>query len=129
MKFYPSFVKEMKDCLRGLQALGEDVPIQPDEAFQTSPEFYFIVANNNKGEKKTTPKQTMGAYLLKENSPHFQTWKSEKPSVYNVEEELGFNIMRLDSFPITCLFTTQTQENLSINDIIDTDDYEREIPE
>lgn len=124
--FNPLFTKELIKIIKSLNYLGVDIPFNtPQQDDFLKPTFYFIILNNNKkSPKHSSPKQSLGGYLFKE-----KRWDSKRVSTNNVEEDFGDITKKDNPFHATFLFSSQTLNNLFINDIIDGDYDERVEPE
>lgn len=85
-------------------------------------EFYVITLNNNEErENGSTPKQTMAGYLFNDNR-----WNCKKVSTRTVQTNFGDVTDKTNSIHVNFLFSSQTLDNLTINDIIEHSEYERE---
>jgi len=127
------FIKQMKQeivsIIKSLDNLGVEIPftIPEESSISDNPDFYFITLDNN-AEKigASTPKQTMAAYLFKD-----KCWDCKELSKeYNVQRDFKIDVTKKNNkFYASFLFSTQTlKDGITINDIIDSTDYERIIP-
>lgn len=88
------------------------------------PEFYFIILDNNTSKAGgSTPKQKIGGIIFKDG-----TWESQKISKYNCFDKFGDVTKKSNPFHATFLFSTQTLDNITINDIINGDYDEKIYP-
>lgn len=118
--------KEIIEIIENQKDIGIAIPFElPKENNLLVPEFYFITLNNNKETPKhNSPKQTMAAYLFKKKQ-----WGCIKLSTKDsVEKDFGDITKRDNPFHATFLFSSQTIDNLDIDDIIDGDYDERVEP-
>ncbi len=124
--FNPLFTKELIKIIESLKLLEFNIPFETlkVEDFLT-PEFFFITLNNNKEKSKgSTPKQSMAGYLFEE-----KRWGCTRLTTKDsVEKHFGDITKKNNPFNATFLFSSQTLDNLSINDIIDGDYDERVEP-
>ena len=126
--FYDAFKHEAIDEINTLIQLGVSVPIELHSLKETDlakcPEFYVVTLNNNpKSKNASTPKQTMAGYLFST-----RRWDCKKLSQRTVEAKFGDVTNKKNDITVTFLFSKETLDNLSIDDIIDSDKYERENP-
>jgi hypothetical protein len=123
-EYFESHLKqEIIDIIKSQKDLGLCVPFElSDEEKLLCPEFYFITLNNNAETKDaSTPKQTMAGYLFKE-----KRWNCKRLTTGKcVEKDFGDVTNKDNKYHTTFLFSTETIENLNINNIIDDDKYER----
>jgi len=85
-------------------------------------EFYVITLNNNAEDiNGSTPKQTMSGYLFND-----KRWNCRRLSTKTVQTTFGDVTDKSNSLHVNFLFSTQTLDSLTINDIIEHSDYERE---
>jgi len=85
-------------------------------------EFYVITLNNNSEKVNgSTPKQTMSGYLFND-----KRWNCRRVSTKTVQTNFGDVTDNTNSIHVNFLFSAQTLDNLTINDIIEHSDYERE---
>lgn len=85
-------------------------------------EFYVITLNNNLEKLNgSTPKQTMSGYLFND-----KRWNCRKLSTKRVQTKFGDVTDKSNPLHVNFLFSTQTNNNLTINDIIEHSEYERE---
>jgi len=85
-------------------------------------EFYVITLNNNSENKNgSTPKQTMSGYLFND-----KRWNCRRLSTKTVQNTFGDVTDKSNSIHVNFLFSTQTLDSLTINDIIENSDYEKE---
>lgn len=85
-------------------------------------EFYIITLDNNiKKEGGSSPKQTMAGYLFND-----KRWNCKKVSTRTVQATYKDVTDRNNSLRVNFLFSNQTFPNITINDIIEYSDYERE---
>jgi hypothetical protein len=114
-------VKEIIECQKMLEVNIpkelENLKIEDIEGYK----FYVITLDNNaESENGSTPKQTMAGYLFND-----YRWNCKKISNKTVQTSFG-DVTDIDnSIHVNFLFSTQTLDNLSINDILEHDDYER----
>ena len=95
----------------------ENLKIEDIEGYK----FYVITLNNNaERENGSKPKQTMSGYLFND-----YRWNCKKISDKTVQTSFGDVTDINNSIHVNFLFSTQTLDNLSINDILEHDDYER----
>jgi hypothetical protein len=88
--------------------------------------FYVITLDNNgKTPRHNTPKQTMAAYLF-ESKRWGRTRLSSGPKI---EEEFGDVTKKSNKLQVTFLFSQKTLDNLDIDDVIDGNYDDREIPQ
>jgi len=119
--------KEIIEILNSQKNLHINIPFElpnlEDIFFQ--PDFYFITLDNNaKTEKASTPKQTMAGYLFKD-----YRWGCKRLSEkYCVETDFGDITKKSNTFHATFLFSRETLDNITINDIIDGNYDERILP-
>lgn len=117
--------QEICDTIEGLRMLGMNVPgalknLQPEEIIGY--EFYVITLNNNVNRPNgSTPKQTVSGYLFND-----KRWGCKKLSKQSVQDSCGDVTDRTNAIHVNFLFSTQTLGRLTINDIIEHKDYERE---
>ena len=122
-RFFEKHLKqEIIEIINSQIYLDIEVPFElPNlESILPEPEFYFITLNNNHNPGKvnaSTPKQTMAGYLFKE-----KRWGCKKLSTkYCVEKDF-------EDFHATFLFSKATLTDLEVNDIIEGNYEEKEIP-
>jgi hypothetical protein len=85
-------------------------------------EFYIITLDNNvKKMGRSNPKQTMAGYLFNDNR-----WNNKKVSTRTVQASYKDVTDKNNSLHVNFLFSNQTFPNITINDIIEYIDYERE---
>lgn len=85
-------------------------------------EFYVITINNNINTANgSTPKQTMSGYLFNDNR-----WGCKRLSKQSVQKSFGDVTNKANEIHVNFLFSKQKLGNLTINDIIEHEDYERE---
>lgn len=115
--FNPVFTHELIEIIESLKHLGFNVPFNTSkvEDFDT-PEFFFITLDNNKEKSgSSTPKQSMAGYLFEE-----KRWGCTRLTTKDsVEKQFGDITKKDNPFYATFLFSSQTLDNLTINDIID----------
>ena len=88
------------------------------------PEFYFIILNNKAELGYTSPKQTIAGYLFEE-----KRWGCTRLTTKDsIEQDFGDITKKDNPFHATFLFSSQTLDNLTIDDIIDGDYNERVEP-
>jgi hypothetical protein len=124
--------KEIIDIINSQNNLGVSIPDELlDLGYKWENEeniiynFYVITLDNN-GEtpKHSTPKQTMAAYLFKN-----KRWNcNELSNGPKIEEKYGDVTKKNNKLQVTFLFSNQTLDNLDINDIIDGNYDDKEIP-
>ncbi|MDD4582361.1 MAG: hypothetical protein PHH25_08345 [Bacteroidales bacterium] len=125
--FEEQLKQEIIEIVKSQKDLGIALPFETPKDFDLlAPEFYFITLNNNaEKEKASTPKQTMAGYLFNK-----KLWDCKKLTTKNSVEKMFGNITKKDNkFYATFLFSKQTLCNLQIDDIIDSDLYEKILPE
>jgi hypothetical protein len=130
-----SHKKEIIDIIKSQKILGVNVPAELQnlenewgnlKAEDIKYNFYVITLDNN-GEtpQHSTPKQSMAAYLFKN-----KRWGcKELSSGSKVEEEFGDVTKKSNKLQVTFLFSKQTLDNLKIDDVIDGNYDDREIPQ
>lgn len=124
--FFESHLKkEIIEIIKSQIELDIDVPFElPTEYDFMSPEYYFIMLDNNK-KGNTTPKQTMAGYLFND-----KRWECKRlSSKERVESKFGDITKKENYFNATFLFSKATHDNLHINDIIDGSYDEKIFPE
>jgi len=77
--------------------------------------------NNSEKENGSTPKQTMSGYLFND-----KRWNCKRLSTKTVQTNFGDVTVKSNSLHVNFLFSTQTLTSLTINDIVEHGDYERE---
>ncbi|MCX6230849.1 MAG: hypothetical protein NTZ33_04840 [Bacteroidetes bacterium] len=115
--FFEGHLKqEIIEIIKSQKELGISVPFElPNEVDVLTPEFYFIILDNNaKTLKASTPKQTLAGYLFKK-----PRWGCKRLSTQCVETEFGDITKKNNKFHATFLFSKATLENIKITDIID----------
>lgn len=120
--YFNQFKEEAISIIKASVSLGIDVPqslcdIQPHDISAT-PQFYVITLDNNY-VNGSTPQMTMSGYLFAD-----KRWNCKKVSqdVYNNGDY--FEITHKDStFKPFFLFSEQTLDNLSIDDILNHTQY------
>ena len=125
--FNSLFTQELIDIIKSLNYLGVELPFKiPNEEDFLQPEFYFIILNNNRATPRhSSPKQTIAGYLFKE-----KRWGSRRVSkTNNIERDFGDIAKKDNPFNANLLFSSQTLDNISIDDIIDGDYDERVVTE
>lgn len=126
--FYEGHLKdEIIEIVKSQKELGISVPFGlPKEVDLITPEFYFIILNNNvEKENGSTPKQTMAGYLFND-----KRWGCKRLSTKDKVESKFGDITRKDNkFYATFLFSKETLKSLRIIDIIDGGYDEKIIPE
>lgn len=117
--YFESYLKqEIIDILESKRRLDIKTPpelqnLQPDSI--TGYEFYIITLNNNaESPEHSTPKQTMSGYLFND-----KRWDCKRVSTKTVESEFGDVTNKSNLVHVKFLFSSQTLDNLTINDIID----------
>jgi hypothetical protein len=129
-----SHKKEIIDILKSLKMLDVNVPAElqnlENEWSSLKVEdikyrFYVITLDNNgKTPWHSTPKQTMAAYLFKS-----KRWGcKELGKGPKVEDNFGNVTKKSNKLQVTFLFSKQTLDNLKINDVIDGNYDDKEIP-
>lgn len=117
--------KEIIEIIKSLHYLEIPLPFElplSESKLSASPEFYVITLNNN-AEKagESAPKQIMAGYLFKD-----KRWGCrELSSNHCVERDFGDVTKKGNGLYVTFLFSTETIDNVAIDDIIDDDRYER----
>ena len=114
---------EIIEIVKSQKELGISVPFEtPKESDLLKPEFFFITLNNNaEKEKASTPKQTMAGYLFNDK----RRWGCKRLSTKeSVESKFGDITRKDNKFYATFLFSKQILGNISINDIIDIEQYD-----
>lgn len=114
--------QEVCDIISSQKNLGVAIPdglqkLQPEDI--AGYEFYVITLDNN-AIKGSTPKQTMAGYLFDE-----KRWGCKRIASETVESKFGDVTKATNPLHVHFLFSTQTLDNMSINDIIEHGDYER----
>mgnify|MGYP005856649477 CR=1 FL=1 len=117
--------QEICDIIESQKMLGIELPNELKN-LQTKEirgyEFYVITLNNNlEKENGSTPKQTMSGYLFND-----KRWGCKRLSKKTVQTNFGDVTDKTNIPHVNFLFSTQTLDNLTINDIIEDVDYERE---
>jgi hypothetical protein len=128
-RYFESQLKqEIIDIIRSLKYMDIDLPFKIPELSDIlpNPDLCFITFDNNAENGASTPKQTMGGYLFKDNR-----WGSKRPSEkMNVQSKFGDVTKKSNVFHATFLFSTETLENgITINDIVDGNYDERIVPQ
>lgn len=117
--------QEVKEIIEIQKMLGVNIPDELKDLkieYIGDYKFYVITLNNNaERENGSTPKQTMAGYLFND-----YRWNCKKISSKTVQTCFGDVTDINNSIHVSFLFSTQTLDDLSINDILDHDDYERE---
>lgn len=115
--------QEVYDIIESQKILEIDIPeelenlqIKDIEGYK----FYVITLNNNP-EKGSTPKQTMSGYLFND-----KRWNCKRISTKTVQKNFGDVTDNSNLLHVNFLFSTQTLASLTINDILESGDYERE---
>jgi hypothetical protein len=127
--------KEIIDIIKSLKMLGINVPDKLQnlenewdilKAEDIKYNFYVITLDNNgKTPQHGTPKQTMAAYLFKS-----KRWGCKELSPGpKVEEQFGDVTKKGNKLQVIFLFSKQTIDNLKINDVIDGNYDDEEIPQ
>jgi len=117
--------QEIKDIIQSQKILGiqlhdELINLQTKEI--KGYDFYVITLNNNLDkENGSTPKQKMSGYLFND-----KRWGCKRLSKKTVQTTFGDVTDKSNSLHVNFLFSTQTIDSLTINDIIEHSDYERE---
>lgn len=117
--------QEVYDIIESQKILEIDIPdelknlqIKDIEGYK----FYVIILNNNsEKENGSTPKQTMSGYLFTD-----KRWNCRRLSTKTVQTDIGDVTVKSNSLHVNFLFSTQTLTSLTINDIVEHVDYERE---
>jgi hypothetical protein len=117
--------QEVYDIIESKRMLEIDIPdelknlqIKDIEGYK----FYVITLNNNsEKENGSTPKQTMSGYLFND-----KRWNCRRLSTKTVQANFGDVTDKSNSLHVNFLFSTQTLTSLTINDIVEHGDYERE---
>lgn len=126
--FFEQHMKdELIDIVKSQKDLGIEIPFElPSSNDFSKPEFYFITLDNNaKSTNGTTPKQTMAGYLFKE-----KRWGCKKLSTkYCVEKDFEDITKKSSRFNASFLFSDNTLDNITIDDIIDGNYDEKVLPE
>jgi hypothetical protein len=116
--------QEVKEIIEIQKMLGVNIPDELKDLqieYIGGYKFYVITLNNNaERENGSTPKQTMAGYLFND-----YRWNCKKISNKTVQTSFGDVTDINNSIHVNFLFSTQTLDNLSINDILEHDDYER----
>jgi len=117
--------QEIIDTIKSQEMLGVKIPNEfqnIEENKISSFEFYVITLNNNaKTINASTPKQTMSGYLFND-----KRWNCKKLATKRVESKFGDVTKLNNSIHVKFLFSTQTLPNLSITDILNFNNYEKE---
>lgn len=114
---------EVCQIIESLKFLGIDLPDSLKNLLKEDIkgyEFYVITLNNN-SENGSTPKQTMSGYLFND-----KRWNCRKISTRTVQTNFGDVTDKSNSIHVNFLFSKQTINNLTIDDIIENTDYDRE---
>jgi hypothetical protein len=127
--YFDEMKQEIVDIIKSQKMLGIKVPnecsnIKADEIEEY--QFSVITLNNNPDkEDGSTPQQTMAGYLFKDKRWGCKrlTTKSKK-----VEDKFGDVTKQGNQIEVSFLFSKQTLENISINDIINGDYNEKIYP-
>ncbi len=108
--------QEIIEIIKSQKDLGITIPFAiPEKKDLLKPEFYFIILNNNAHNKASTPQQTLSGYLFKD-----KRWGCKKlTSGKCVETDFGDITTKKGKFHATFLFSSETKDNLKIEDIID----------
>ena len=116
--------QEVKEIIESQKMLGINIP---DELKNLQIEdiggykFYVITLNNNaERENGSTPKQTMAGYLFND-----YRWNCKRISNKTVQTSFGDVTDINNAIHVNFLFSTQTLDNLTINDVLEHNDYER----
>lgn len=117
--------QEVKEIIEIQKMLGVNIPDELKDLkieYIGDYKFYVITLNNNaERENGSTPKQTMAGYLFND-----YRWNCKKISSKTVQTSFGDVTDKNNSIHVSFLFSTQTLDDLSINNILQHDDYERE---
>jgi hypothetical protein len=127
--------KEIIDIIKSQEMLGVHMPVElrnlekeweNPKAGEIKYDFYVITLDNNsETPKHDTPKQTMAAYLFKS-----KRWGCKKLARGpKVEEIFGDVTKKGNKLQVTFLFSKQTLDNLKIDDVIDGNYDDTEIPQ
>ena len=116
---------EVCDIIESQNMLGIDIP---DLAMKLKAKdiqdykFYVITLNNNVVKRNgSTPKQTMSGYLFSD-----RRWNCKRFSKKIVQTNFGDVADINNTIHVKFLFSDQTLDNLTINDIIEHSGYDRE---
>jgi hypothetical protein len=114
--------QEVCDIIESQEMLGINIPqelknIHPNDIVGF--EFYVITLNNN-AEKGSTPRQTMSGYLFND-----KRWNCKKVASKTVQSYFGDITDKTNIIHVNFLFSSQTMDNLTINDILEHNDYDR----
>jgi len=116
--------QEICDIIESQKMLGIELPVELKNLHTkeiSGYEFYVITLNNNVDKKNgSTPKQTMSGYLF-----YDKRWNCKKVSTKTVQTNFGDVTNKKNSIHVNFLFSTQTLDNLTINDILENRDYDR----
>jgi len=117
--------QEICDIIESQKMLGIELPNELKN-LQTKEirgyDFYIITLNNNLDkENGSTPKQTMSGYLFND-----KRWDCKRLSKKTVQTSFGDVTDKTNIIHVNFLFSTQTLDNLTIYDIIENIDYDRE---
>lgn len=115
--------QEVCDIISSQKNLGVAIPVGLQDLIPENIggyDFYVITLNNN-ATKGSTPKQTMAGYLFDE-----ERWGCKRIASKTVESDFGDVTKVTNPLHVHFLFSTQTLDNLTINDIIEHDNYDRE---
>ena len=124
VSYYKQFQDEVLSILKAEINLGVDVPIClhgiDATMFAPHPEFYVITLDNNSYNNSATPLQTMSGYLFAD-----KRWGCKKVSAEVWDNGDYFELIHKDKYfrPIL-LFSNQTLDTLSIDDILETKQYD-----
>ncbi len=117
--------QEVCDIIDSQKMLGIDIPnelknLQIKDIIGYG--FYVITLNNNAEiENGSNPKQTMSGYLFND-----KRWNCKKVSTKTVQTSFDDITNKKNSIHVNFLFSKQTLDNLTINDILEHIDYDKE---
>jgi hypothetical protein len=117
--------QEICDIVESQKMLGIDLPdelknLRTKEIIGY--DFYVTTLNNNVvKENGSTPKQTMSGYLFND-----KRWDCKRLSKKTVQTIFGDVTDKKNSILVNFLFSKQKLDKLTINDVLEHSDYERE---
>ncbi|MGM0408599.1 MAG: hypothetical protein ACQERU_11485 [Bacteroidota bacterium] len=115
--------QEVKEIIEIQKMLGVSIPDELKDLkieYIGGYKFYVITLNNNaERENGSTPKQTMSGYLFND-----YRWNCKRISNKTVQTSFGDVTDINNSIHVNFLFSTQTLDNLTINDVLEHNDYE-----
>lgn len=120
--YFNDFKEEAISIIQSLNLLGllpEELKEIKETQIDDTPFFYIATLDNNMKDKKTyTPKQTMAAYLFNQPKWGRNNQFSKKNNLQD-DKQTPINVLEKDcGINLTFLFSEQTNDNITINDII-----------